>query len=131
MRVCFPVLADDGTIYGHFASAPFFAILDTETGESDVIPNCDPANPFAGCDPFNALSRQVLDGIVVGGVGDESVRVMHLCGFKLYQANSASIAENMALFTGNHLPEVELLNSHLEGRCVSDGEGSTCGHDHH
>ncbi len=34
MKVCFPVIADAGmesTIYGHFASTPFFVIIDTDS----------------------------------------------------------------------------------------------------
>jgi predicted Fe-Mo cluster-binding NifX family protein len=134
MKVCFPVIADAGmesTIYGHFASAPFFMIIDTDTRQSLAIANCDPAQPFAGCNPFSALSRQQLDGIVVGGIGDESVRVMNICGFQVYQAGSLSVAENVALFEGNSLPEVAALQSHLEGRCSAGDSGHTCNHAAH
>ena len=134
MKICFPVIADAGlesTIYGHFASTPFFTIIDTETMHSSVIANCDRDNPFAGCNPFSALCRQQLDGIVVDSIGDDSVRVMNMCGFKVYRAGSPSVAENVALFESNALPEVEILQSHLEGRC-SDGEsGHTCNHHSH
>lgn len=134
MKVCFPVITDAGmesTIYGHFASAPFFVIIDTDSRQSSAIANCDLANPFAGCNPFSALSRQQLDGIVVGGIGDESVRVMNICGFKIYQAGSPSVAENVALFGSNSLPEVEVLQSHLEGRCSAGDSGHTCNHGSH
>ncbi len=134
MKVCFPVIADAGTestIYGHFASAPFFVIIDTDNRQSSAIANSDPANPYAGCNPFSALNRQQLDGIVVGGIGDESVRVMNMCGFKIYQAGSASIAENVALFECNSLPEVAVQQSHLEGRCTDSNSGHTCAHNSH
>ena len=134
MKICFPVIADAGmesTIYGHFASTPFFTIIDTETLHSNAIANCDLDNPFAGCNPFSALGRQQLDGIVVDSIGDDSVRVMNMCGFKVYRAGSPSVAENVALFENNALPEVEILQSHLEGRC-SDGEsGHSCNHGSH
>jgi predicted Fe-Mo cluster-binding NifX family protein len=134
MKVCFPVIADAGmesTIYGHFASAPFFIIIDTDTRQSLAIANCDPAQPFAGCNPFSALSRQQLDGIVVGGIGDESVRVMNICGFQVYQANSASIADNAALFESSSLSEVTVVQSHLEGRCSAGDSGHGCSHHSH
>jgi len=134
MKVCFPVINDAGiesAIYGHFASAPNFLIIDTDTRQSSAIANCDRNNPYAGCNPFSALSCQQLDGIVVGSIGDDAVRVMNMCGFKIYQAGSASVTENVALFESNSLPEVEVLQSHLEGRC-SDGEsGHTCNHGSH
>lgn len=134
MKVCFPVTSDAGmesTIYGHFASTPFFMIIDTETRQISVIANCDPAHPFAGCNPFNALCRQPLDGIVAGGIGDESVRVMNICGFQVYQANSASIVENLALFESNSLTEVTVVQSHLEGRCSAGDSEHGCSHHSH
>lgn len=134
MNVCFPVITDAGlesTIYGHFASAPLFVIIDTKSGQSSVIANCDPANPLKGCNPFSALGREHLDGIVVGGIGDESVRVMNICGFRIYQASSTSVADNLALFESGSLAEVEVLQSHLEGRCSAGESGNSCNHGRH
>jgi predicted Fe-Mo cluster-binding NifX family protein len=131
MKVCFPVIADAGmesTIYGHFASAPFFTIIDTETLQGSVIANCDPAHPYAGCNPFSALTGQHLDGIIVGGIGDDSLRVMNMCGFTVHQAISASVAENVALFTRGTLQEMAVMQSHLEGRCSTDESGCNCSH---
>ena len=133
MNICFPVIADAGIesmIYGHFASAPFFVIIDTDTGQSSLIANCDSDNPYAGCNPFSALRGQQLDGIIVGGIGDDSVRVMNMCGFTVYQAASLSVSENATLFTTNALPVVEVLQSHLEGRCSSGESGHGCNHHH-
>jgi predicted Fe-Mo cluster-binding NifX family protein len=134
MKICFPVTADAGMesiIYGHFASAPFFVIIDTDTLHSSVIANCDQANPFAGCNPFSALKGLPLDGIVVGGIGDDSVRVMNMCGFRIYQACSASVAENATLFECGGLQEVTVLQSHLEGRCSTGEDGHACNHGSH
>jgi predicted Fe-Mo cluster-binding NifX family protein len=121
----------ESLIYGHFASAPFFLIIDTDSRQSSAVANCDPANPYAGCNPFSALCREQLDGIIVGGIGDESVRVMNICGFRVYQASSASIAENVALFESNTLPEVTVQQSHLEGRCGAGDSGHSCNHAGH
>ncbi|MEI6205792.1 MAG: NifB/NifX family molybdenum-iron cluster-binding protein [Desulfuromonadales bacterium] len=134
MNICFPVIIDaglDSTIYGHFASAPFFLIIDTDTLQSRVIANCDHVNPFAGCNPFTALNGLQLDSIIVGSIGDDSVRVMNICGFRVYQARSASVAENAALFECGSLPEVTLLQSHMEGRCSAGEGGHTCNHGSH
>jgi predicted Fe-Mo cluster-binding NifX family protein len=133
MNVCFPVTTDAGmesTIYGYFASAPLFLIVDTATRQASVVANCNPADPFAGCNPFSALSGRQLDGIVVGGIGDDAVRAMNICGFKIYQASSLSVAENTALFESNNLSEVVVLQSHLEGRCSAGEGGHGCNHHH-
>lgn len=134
MNICFPVSTNSGlenTIYGHFASAPFFMLVDTNTGLSSFVPNCDSKTPFAGCNPFSALRSQQLDGIITGGIGDASVELMNLCGFKVYKACSDSVPENIALFTDGKLPEIEVQQSQLEGRCSSGESGATCNHHDH
>jgi predicted Fe-Mo cluster-binding NifX family protein len=118
------------TIYGHFSSAPYFLVIDTDTKQSSAIANCDPQNPDTGCNPFLALNHLQLDGIIVGGIGDVTVRLMNTLGFKVLEAQSANVADNVTLFEQNALPEVIALDSHLEGRC-SAGEGEhKCSHTH-
>ena len=133
MKVCFPVIQDDGmesTVYGHFSSTPLFLIIDTTLAQSSVIANCAPDQPLAGCNPFMALRGQQLDAIVVGGIGDEALRAMKLCGFKVYQAGSASVAVNLLQLGNRALVEAVVQQSHLEGRCSAES-GHTCSHHSH
>jgi predicted Fe-Mo cluster-binding NifX family protein len=135
MKVCFPISEDFGvksTVYGHFNSAPFFLVVDTDTKETLTIANCDPKNPLAGCDPFSALKVYNIDGIIAGCMGDSALQAMNLCGFRVFEAESENLIENMELFKQEKLQESVVQNSAAEGRC-SDGESSSgegCGHDH-
>jgi len=130
MKVCFPVITEEGldsTIYGHFASAPWFLIVDTGSMQSYVVANCDQNDLYGGCNPFMTLRDLKLDGIVVGGIGDDALRTMNMCGFRVFQAESASVRDNTGLFEQRLLPELEVLHSDLEGPCDGhDGERS-CG----
>jgi len=131
MKVCFPVIADRGVeseIYGHFASSPLFLLIDTETLETSVIANCDEKNPYGGCNPFSALKGREMDGIVAGGIGDDSLRTMNMCGFRVFEAQSVNLEENLSLFKNNELPEAVVQYSDLAGRC-SDNDGQ-CNHTH-
>jgi predicted Fe-Mo cluster-binding NifX family protein len=131
MKLCFPIATGEGmdcTIYGHFASAPWFLIVDTVIRQTYVLANCDEKNLYAGCNPFLALRDRHLDGIVVGGIGDDALRTMSMCGFRVYQAQSASVRENVELFEQQALTEVELQNSHLDGTCADKEGERTCGH---
>ena len=133
MRICFPVITDQGMesmIYGHFSSAPYFLVIDIQTKQTDAIANCDPKNPDVGCNPFMALSRLQLDGIIVGGIGDVTVRLMNSLGFKVLEAETASVEESVAQFERNALAEVIACDSHLEGRCSDDEGPRTCNHAH-
>jgi len=133
MNICFPVVADrglDSEIYGHFASAPLFLVVDTVSGRSSAVVNCDPENPYGGCNPFSALHRQQLDAIIVGGIGDDALRTMNFCGFKVYQAHTPAVSDNLEQFDQNILPEMVLQESHLEGRCSTGESGCNCSHHH-
>ncbi len=133
MKVCFPVIADQGlqsTIYGHFASAPLFLEVDTDTGQASAIPNCDKFNPDAGCDPFKALAGRQLDGVVVGGLGDNLLDMLNMMGFRVYEAQTESVEENVELFGRQALPELEKLNSVEAGRCDGVSGEHTCTHSH-
>jgi len=130
MKVCFPIITGEGldsTIYGHFASAPWFLIVDTGSRQSYVIANSDENSLYGGCNPFMALRNRQLDGIVVGGIGDDALRTMNMCGFRVYQANSASVRENISLFEQKLLQELEVMNSDQEGQCSDQGGEKTCG----
>ena len=134
MKLCFPVTSDKGAnsaLYGHFASSPLFLIYDTETEKSTTVDNCDEKKPFAGCNPFQALKGRQLDGIIVAGIGDDTLRIMNLCGYKVFQAESELVADNLPLMTDKKLDELFVLNSHLEGKCTEDdGSPRTCNHSH-
>lgn len=133
MNICFPVAADKGLnseLYGHFASAPFFLVVDTVSGRSSTIVNGDPENPFAGCNPFAALRRQNLDAIIVDGIGDDALRTMQFCGFRVFQAEAPAVSDNLGPFDRKLLREIELQQSHREGRCSSGESGCNCSHHH-
>lgn len=131
MKVCFPILADLGlqsTIYGHFASAPLFLEVDTDSGETTAIANCDKHNPDAGCNPFRALTGRQLDGVVVGGIGDNLLEMMNMMGFRVYEAQTASIEDNLELFWKQELPELQKQNSVEAGRCAGVDDNHSCSH---
>jgi predicted Fe-Mo cluster-binding NifX family protein len=133
MKVCFPVIANHGlqsTVYGHFASAPLFLEVDTDSGEASAIPNCDKFNPDAGCNPFKALTGRQLDGVVVGGVGDTLLDMLNMMGFRVYEAQTESVQENIELFGRQELPEVKRQNSAEAGMCGDGCGDGSCNHDH-
>jgi predicted Fe-Mo cluster-binding NifX family protein len=74
-----------------------------------------------------ALRDQKLDGIVVGGIGDDALRTMNMCGCRVFQAQSTSVRENVDLFLQQALPELEAMNSELEGTCAGHAGERSCG----
>lgn len=134
MKVGFPVAQDAGVesrLYGHLASTPLFVVVDTDSKETAGFANCDPLAPEAGCNALKAICSRSLDAMVVGGIGDGFLRILNGCGIEVFQAESASVRENLTLFKEQQLAKVEMLNSAAAGRC-NDGEDSShgCNHSH-
>jgi predicted Fe-Mo cluster-binding NifX family protein len=132
MRIGFPVVSDEGMesrIYGHFASAPMFLTVDTESGEVIAFENNDQLDPQAGCNPFKSLVSRRLDNMIVDGIGDGFVQMLNMMGVGVYQAESESIRANIDLFAQDALLPLEIQNSADEGRCEGVGEQG-CSHDH-
>lgn len=135
MKVCFPISEDLGVesaVYGHFNSAPYFLVVDADSKATQTIANCDPKNPFAGCDPFSALKACNIDCIIAGCMGDSALQAMNLCGFRVFEAESENLIENMELLKQEKLQESIVQNSAAEGRCSDDesSSGGGCDHDH-
>ncbi len=136
MKICFPTATKqgiDGTVFGHFGSAPHFVIVDTETEVTESVDNCDGLAPHAGCNPFKALFHRQLDGLIVGGLGDGMLEMLNMGGHRVYQAESESIRENIELFKQNSLCELQTQQSAEAGMCSGTDAEHGCshsGHDH-
>ncbi|MEZ4600847.1 MAG: NifB/NifX family molybdenum-iron cluster-binding protein [Syntrophotaleaceae bacterium] len=134
MKVCFPVAKNKGLqseIYGHFSSAPLFLIVDSETREIEEVENCDPANPFHGCNPQAALNHRELGAIVVDGVADAVLQVMsNLHGLMFFAATTYSLEQSLEQLLNHQLDKIEPFYSQNEGRCGGDDEDSCGDHDH-
>jgi predicted Fe-Mo cluster-binding NifX family protein len=92
MKVCFPVGKDarlESRLHGHFASAPLFVEIDTDTNEVSSLPNCDQLAPEAGCNPFKALVNRHLDAVIVEGIGDGFLQMLNSFGIKVLQAQDS------------------------------------------
>lgn len=108
MKLCFPVEHDQGldsAVYGHFGSAPRFLIVDAVTGESSQVDNSDKVHVHGACNPARAVSGLEIDGIVVGGIGRGALLSLNRAGFRVFQAQGASVRDNLAVMQGEGLQE--------------------------
>lgn len=124
MKVGFPVERDEGMeskVYGHFGSAPAFVVVDTEKNEVRTIQNQDLHHIHGACNPIQALDGQMLDSLVVGGIGGGALMKLNALGIKVYEAGAQKVNENLKLFKKNSLQELTMDHS-----CKAHGGG--CGH---
>ena len=125
MKVCFPVKSNEGMNsipYNHFGSAPEFVICDLESNDVKTIGNGDLGHEHGKCQPIKALSGEVVDAVVVGGIGKGAIVKLNSMGIKVYQAIEGNIEQNI-----NSLKSGELKEFDSNHTCNHDG----CSHHHH
>lgn len=125
MKVCFPVKSNEGMNsipYNHFGSAPEFVICDLESNDVKTIGNGDLGHEHGKCQPIKALLGEVVDAVVVGGIGKGAIVKLNSMGIKVYQAIEGNIEENI-----NSLKNGELKEFDSNHTCNHDG----CSHHHH
>lgn len=126
MKICFPVLENQGMdslVYGHFGSAPRFIVVDALTNEITAFNNSDQIHHHGACNPVAGLDGRQVDAIVVGGIGGGALHKLNRAGLRVFQAKKGTIAENLALFQANNLPEY--MPGHT---CGGHGNGDGCSH---
>ena len=122
MKVCIPVEVNNGLEskpYGHFGSAPLFVVCDLESGEVSSINNGDLGHEHGKCQPIKALEGNIVDAVVVGGIGQGAIMKLNSMGIKVYKAQCETISENLDLLKLNKLQEFPQNHT-----CSHDG----CGH---
>jgi predicted Fe-Mo cluster-binding NifX family protein len=135
MKVCFPVSSNQGLqseIYGHFSSAPFFLLVDSKSKEIEEVENCDPRDPFQGCNPLAALKEKGVEVIIVDGVADAVLQVMtNIHGYPFFAAITSNLEQSLEQLQKQELQKMEPFYSQNEGRCGEDDGEDSCGDHHH
>ena len=126
MKLCFPVKTDkglDSPIFGHFGTAPFFVVFDTETQEVATLNNQDLDHVHGRCNPMKALNGLLVDAVIVGGIGGGAITGLNNMGIKVYKAAKGTIRDHIELFTSGSLTEMTMAHT-------CGGHKDACGHDH-
>lgn len=114
MRICFPVKSNEGmesVPYGHFGSAPLFVICDLEKDEVSTVDNGDLEHEHGKCQPIKALSGEVVDAVIVGGIGQGAIAKLNSLGIKIYRSIEGTIADNIKAFNDGKLHEFSMSHT--------------------
>lgn len=122
MRVCFPINTNEGVgsiPYNHFGSAKMFIVVDSETKEVKTIDNGNLGHEHGNCQPIKALCGEVVDAVVVSGIGQGAISKLNSMGIKVFRASEGSIENNIDLLNRNELKVFD--STHI---CVNHDCGS-------
>jgi predicted Fe-Mo cluster-binding NifX family protein len=126
MRIAFSSQDDNGaesTVYGHFGSAGYFIIVDSENGVVETVVNEDREHAHGLCQPLKALGGVAVDAVVVGGIGAGALRGLHAGGIRVYRGVQGTVRENLELIRSGRLPEFT-----FEQTCAGHGPQGGCSH---
>ena len=126
MKIAFPSQDDEGAesaVFGHFGSASFFIIVESEDSTFETVKNRDLEHVHGNCQPLKALGGRKVDAVVAGGIGAGALRGLHAAGIKVYRGVEGTVNENLKLIKAGHLPEFT-----IDQTCAGHGPHGGCSH---
>ena len=106
MKICIPVNEDRGlasTVCEHFGSAPLFMVVETDSGEAQVVLNKNQQHRQGGCMPLQSLQGHAIDAVVVGGIGGGALNKLTAAGIKVFVSDKGLVSELVEGFTAGTL----------------------------
>ena len=126
MKIAIPV-ADyrglESAVYGHFGSAPTFALVDSETMSVEAMGNQNQAHVHGACSPMKALAGARPDAVIVGGIGTGALLGLRSAGMKVYCSLGGTVAQAVSQLKAGELAEMD-----ERGACAGHSEGHSCHH---
>ncbi len=120
MRICIPTDTDMGKeakVYGHFGSAPYFTIYDTDKDGCEMVDNSNQHHIHGTCNPIDALSGKEIDAVVCNGMGKRAIQKLNENGIRAYRASGTNVREVIEKFHENELKAMTMENAcHRHGR---------------
>jgi predicted Fe-Mo cluster-binding NifX family protein len=111
MNICIPIEKDEGLnakVYGHFGSAPFFAIYNTETNNLEVVNNGNQHHAHGQCNPIAAMAGKSVDILVTGGIGAGAIERLRMMGVKICRVHPGqTIQDVIRSFEQDGLKEIQ------------------------
>lgn len=120
MRICIPTETDAGKearVYGHFGSAPYFTIYDTEKDDCETIDNSNQHHTHGTCHPMDTFGSKRIDAVVCAGMGVRAIKKLNEAGIKAYIASGATVQEIIKKYRANELEGLNLENACNQHRC--------------
>ncbi|MGD8698241.1 MAG: NifB/NifX family molybdenum-iron cluster-binding protein [Gemmatimonadales bacterium] len=128
MRLCIPTDDDRGLagrLSSHFGSAPYFTLVESETGEVQVIGNLHSEHEPGACVSADALRGYGVEAVVVRGLGRRAFSRMRTLGLPVYVAEEGEASTALEAFRAGRLGRMT-----AESACHG-GQGHGRHHRHH
>jgi predicted Fe-Mo cluster-binding NifX family protein len=109
VKVCIPTETGEGLkarVYGHFGSAPYFTLVDSEGKSVEVIDNGNQRHAHGECHPVASLQGHEVEAVVTGGMGVRAVQMFHDAGIKVFRAQTGTVGDTLREIAAGRLEEI-------------------------
>ncbi len=124
MRLCIPT-DDNGGLTGrlssHFGSAPYFTLVESDTGDVQVVSNLHSQHEPGSCQAAEALRGYGVEAVVCRGLGRRAFSRLRILGLPVYVSEEVQTVEALEAFRAGRLSRLTAEAACHGGR----------GHGHH
>jgi predicted Fe-Mo cluster-binding NifX family protein len=106
MKLCIPTDDDrglDGRLSSHFGSAPFFTLVDSETGTARVVANLHENHEPGTCQSAEALRGYGVGAVVCRGLGRRAYGRLRNMGLPVFVTEAEDLAEALEEYRAGRL----------------------------
>jgi len=131
MRICIPTMDEgglDARVGEHFGRVPTYTIVDTESGEVDIIQNNTVHMGGAGYPP-DLIHRAGADVMLCGGLGRRAVSSFEELGIMVFVGAVGTVKDAVQMWKAGQLEAATDENACAQH--AFRGEGTGHGHGHH
>jgi len=131
MRICIPTEDDrglDSRLYGHFGSAPFLALADTDSGDVEIKPNSGRHHGQGKCQPAERIDVARTDAVVCQGMGKRAVASLRRAGVAVLITSATTLRDAISQAGGGSLRNLS-IDEACGGHGGGHGRGRQCNHD--
>ena len=99
MKICIPTAEDRGlasALHAHFGSAPYFAMLDVDAGNVEMVPNPACRHEHGSCHHVGLLAPRGVDAVVCTGIGKRALAGLREQGVDVLLTSAATVGDALA-----------------------------------
>ena len=134
MKICIPTENDRGLesrAYEHYGSAPFFAMVDADSGQLEVVRNTDPHHRPHSAHHIDRMKAHDVDVVVCNGIGRRAFAALQEAGIDVLVPEHTTVADIVSAVRAGEVRRLSIdqvcgggRHGHGQGAGVGHGRGN-------
>lgn len=128
MKICIPTVDDRGhasTVHPHFGSAPFFTLIEVDSGDLRSVANPACRHEHGSCHHVGILGPHGVDAVVCTGIGRRALTGLREQGVEVLITDRTAVADVLAACRANAVRPLAPSEA-----CGGGRHRHGCGHRH-